>query len=133
MPFWSCRSELLNGPAELADLEDELRAAADRFGRDIAKHASRRATGPRVGPVPTRLPSLPFGRPVRMRPARPQRLRSGTPPTILERDRPGAGRSPLAEAVEHNAERVERSIRERLPGLRRALEDLGRRIGGRGR
>ena len=124
---------------ELSALWTSFADAIDRWGRAFTQAAARRGLRhPRVGPVPTRLPSPRLRRPVPHRLVLPPRLRNRTPPSVLARQRMlaalRAGGAPRpGNAVEAGAQRAADRLRNRLLDLQRGLLGLQQRMGGRAR
>ena len=137
MALWRSRPQ--SPSRELADVWPTLGSAIERFGRDVARNAKkasrRKPAQARVRPVP-RLPSPQTRRPAAHPPASPERLRSGTPRTVLERQRIAearrrGGRPAIAVAAEAGAQRVAGAIRQRLLDLRAGLARLRGRVTGK--
>lgn len=124
---------------ELSALWTSFGDAIDRWGRAFAEAAARRGMRhPRVGPVPTRLPSPRVRRPVPHRPVAPPRLRRRMPPSVLARQRMLAalragGAPPPGNVIEAGAERAADLLRNRLLDLQRGLRGFQQRLGGRAR
>jgi hypothetical protein len=124
---------------ELSALWTSFAEAIDRWGRAFTRAAARRGVRhPRVGPVPTRLPSPRLRRPVPHRLVLPPRLRKRTPPSVLARERMlaalRAGGAPRpGNPAEAGAERAAGLLRNRMLDLQRGLLGLQHRLGGRAR
>ncbi len=107
---------------ELSKVWHSLATAIERAGRELAREASRKGPrGPRVGPVPTRLPSPQVRRPVSHPLLLPRRLR-GRPARGID-DHRAAARTPAG------AERLADLVRQRLLDLQTALRGLQQRLG----